>query len=202
MRLAFAVAIAASAASACSASADESTPTVGETTASTRPTASPPASSTLRPSTPPTSATASGAPAIGDGFTISAATAEAADACFAAWHSIRAAAIDAFAYDPRAVEAIVALCAQADELLDTDNRGAPEGPLPAHQLSAVIGQVLLASTGEMLLERERCSTATSCQLDGGDPTRFLALPRVELEEFSGEPERAPTVEVIEGLRIR
>jgi hypothetical protein len=146
--------------------------------------------------------TAGGAPAVGDGFTISAATAEAADACFAAWHSIRAAAIAAFSYHPRDVEAIVALCAQADELLDTDNRGAPEGPLPAHQLSAVIGQVLLASTGEMLLERERCSTATTCPLDGGDPTRFLALPRVELEAFSGEPELAPTVEAIDGLRIR
>jgi hypothetical protein len=200
MRPALAIAIAI-AVSACSASADESTPSVGETTASTRPTASPPASSTLRPSTPPPSATAGAEPAIGDGFTISAATAEAADACFAAWHSIRTAAIAAFSYDPADVEAIVALCAQADELLDTDNRGAPEGALPAHQLSAVIGQVLLASTGEMLLERERCATATSCRLDGGDPAQFLALPRVELEAFSGEPERAPTVEAIEGLRI-
>lgn len=139
-------------------------------------------------------------PQVGDGFTITAATAEAANTCFASWHSVQAAATTSLTYDPLAIEAIVATCAEADALLDEDNRGAPEGPLPAHMLSATIAQVLIASSNQMRTARDQCGSDV-CPL-GGDPALFLVLSRDGDDAFSGLPAEPPTVDDIDGLQIR
>lgn len=138
-------------------------------------------------------------PTVGDGYTISAATAETANACFDIWHSVRTSAVATLTYQAQDVEAVVAVCADADAQLDEDNRTAPDEPLPAHALSAVIGQVLVAASKEMLTARERCAAAPNCGPE--ELTGFLVLSRSEADAFSGEPETAPTVDEIDGLII-
>ncbi len=137
---------------------------------------------------------------LGDGYTISSASAEAVDACLLQWHTLRTTVTATLNYASGDVEALVAMCAEADAMVDEDNRGAPNEPLPVHALSGVLGQVLVSASNEMRTARDRCGTA-ACTLDPAQVDTFLVLNRSENDAFSGQPAQPPTVADIEGLVV-
>ncbi len=137
---------------------------------------------------------------LGDGYTISSESAEAVDACLLQWHTLRTAVTTTLNYQSGDVEALLAMCVEADAMVDEDNRGAPNEPLPVHALSGVLGQVLISASNEMRTARDRCATGP-CTLDPAQLDTFLVLNRTENDAFSGQPEEPPTVADIEGLVV-
>jgi hypothetical protein len=79
-------------------------------------------------------------------------------------------------------------------MVDEDNRGAPEEPLPVLTVTGILGQVLVSSSDELREARDRCGPA-DCVLGPDRFDTFLAL------DAFGEPDGAPTVADIDGLVV-
>lgn len=166
------------------------------TTTGTGPTTDPPAATTSEGS----GGSEGQGGTLGDGYTITSESAAAVDECFLQWHTLRTTATTTMRYHSDEVEALLALCAEADAMVDEDNRGAPNEPLPVHALSGVLGQVLVSASNEMRTARDRCGR-TDCPLDPAQVDTFLVLNRSENDAFSGQPEEPPTVADIDGLVV-
>lgn len=179
-----------------------SSPTATSSAAAARQT---PASSTT---TTTTTTTTTVAPEVGDGRTISRATARQTDRCLAGWYAMRTSVESTGELARDDFESSVQDCDRAIELLDRDRHGETDSVGPTAQLSLVLLVMRLQWLDPGMWFDDRCppDSGTPCVLTADDLDGFGFLEitgpdTIVPEVFVGQPDRPLGVADIPGLRI-